>query len=105
MRATVWQVFCEVAVLLVLPPSALAQAQSAPPELAQSASALMSAFPGGEPIALTVLSIAAGTLLLRLTKWLGLALTFATLGFLAVALLIAVEPQVLARFIAAVRHS
>jgi hypothetical protein len=92
----------------------LAIALSIEPALAQSLAdgrgmeplgSVMAAFPGGESLAITAFCIAAGTLLLRLTKWLGLALTFATFGFLAVVLLLAVEPRALARLIEAVTLS
>ena len=66
---------------------------------------LLAGFPAGEPLATTAVCIVAGTLLLRLTRWLGLALTVATFGFIAVLVLLATEPQALAYIIEAVRHS
>jgi hypothetical protein len=75
---------------------AFAQALSSA-SVEQSLAAFLGSFPGGEQLAITAICIAAGTFLLRLTKWLGLALTFATFGFLAVALLLAAQPQALAR--------
>jgi len=62
-------------------------------------------FPASEPLAIAACCIVAGTLLLRLTRWLGLALTVATFGFIAVLLLLATEPQALAYVIEAVRRS
>ena len=78
---------------------------------AQAASAhdrltsIAAAFPGGEPIALTAFCIAAGTLLIRLTRWFGLMLTVATFGFIGVMLLIAYQPGMLTRIVEAVTHT
>lgn len=69
----------------------------------QSLSAYIAAFPGGEAVAITVLCIAAGTLLLRLTRWFGLLMTVATFGFVGVMLLLAYEPGALTRIVEAVR--
>lgn len=68
----------------------------------QTLSSLFAGLPVGEPIAITAFCIAAGTLLLRLTKWLGLLLTVATFGFLGVVLLLAYEPGALTRIVEAV---
>lgn len=105
MRATLQSALLAVAIMLLASGTAAAQAISHASGLEQSIGALMAAFPGGEPIAATFLCIAGGTLLLRLTKWLALALTFATFGFLAVALLITVEPDILAKIAEAVDRS
>ncbi|MEZ5924825.1 MAG: hypothetical protein R3D57_10640 [Hyphomicrobiaceae bacterium] len=64
-------------------------------------SAILSAFPGGQSLAITTICVVAGTILLRLTRWLGMVLTAVTCGFLAVVLVLAVEPQALTRLVQA----
>lgn len=85
--------------------AASAQAFAATTFVEQSLSAYIAAFPGGEAVATTVLCIAAGTLLLRLTRWFGLLMTVATFGFVGVVLLLAYEPGALTRIVEAIRLS
>lgn len=66
---------------------------------------LLASFPGGEPLAITALAIAIGTLVLRVTKLLGLILTVVIAGALGAGVLMAFEPQVLARLVEVVTHS
>lgn len=66
---------------------------------------LLTSFPGGEPLAVTALAIAIGTLILRVTKLFGLLLTVMIAGAVGVAVLMAIEPQVLARLVEAVTQS
>lgn len=71
----------------------------------QSLGGMLAGFPGGEPVAIAAIAIAIGTLLLRLTKLLGLVATVAAAGILGVIVLMAVEPQMLARLVEAVTQS
>jgi hypothetical protein len=71
----------------------------------QSLGGLLAGFPGGEPLAATTIAIALGALLLRLTRLLGLLLTVTAAGVLGVVVLMAVEPQMLARLVEAATRS
>ena len=103
MRAEVWSVLLASLSLITGASAASAQTFGDITLIEQSLSAYIAAFPGGEAVAITVLCIAAGTLLLRLTRWFGLLMTVATFGFAGVVLLLAFEPGALTRIVEAVR--
>lgn len=104
MRAKSWRMpVCGGLLAAMSAPAAAAV--SAGQGFEQSLGGLLAGFPGGEPLAITALAIAIGTLLLRLTKLLGLVMTVAAAGVLGVIVLMTVEPQMLARLVAAVTQS
>ncbi len=105
MRAKVWSTLLASLSFVTAASAASAQALGDTTILKQSLSAYIAAFPGGEAVAITALCIAAGTLLLRLTRWFGLLMTVATFGFVGVVLLLAYEPGALTRIVEAVRLS